>query len=100
MQRPLHPLRLLTLAGLMALPAVEVKCVASTSGDAILSPENQHQLITDWGYDIKEGGKAAGLTATFAKTIFVTDGMTCLRLPLYGDTVNPAHPSSGLVITS
>ena len=26
--------------------------------------------------------------------------MTCLRLPIYGDSVNPAHPSSGVVIGS
>src|SRR5712671_4681909 len=100
MHRPPHPFLRLLFAFLRALLLAEVKCLASTSGDAIISPENQRQLITDWGYDIKEGGKAAGLTPSFAQTIFVTDGMTCLRLPIYGDTGNPAHPSSGVVIAS
>lgn len=70
------------------------------SGDTVISPEDQRQLITDWGYDIKEGGKAAGLTPAYAQSLFQTDNMTCLRLAVYGGSVFPAHPASGTIIAS
>jgi len=73
---------------------------ASTGGDAIIYPNTAGQLITGWGYDIKEGGKAAGVTPDYARTLFVTNRMNCLRIPIYGDASDPAHPSSGVVIGS
>ena len=73
---------------------------ASTGGDAIIYPDTTGQLITGWGYDIKEGGKAAGVTPEYAQILFVTNGMNCLRIPIYGDANDPAHPSSGVVIGS
>ncbi len=75
-------------------------CLGNTPGDALISPENRRQFITDWGYDIKEAGKAAGLTPSLALQLFVTNGMTCLRIPIYGDSVDPAHPAAGTVIGS
>jgi O-glycosyl hydrolase len=82
------------------VPLATPDLCANTPGDAIISPENQHQFISDWGYDIKQGGKAAALTPALAQTLFLTDGMTCLRLPIYGDSVKPAHPAGGVVIAS
>jgi O-glycosyl hydrolase len=73
---------------------------ASTGGDAIIYSSNSAQLITGWGYDIKEGGKAAGVTPAYARTLFVTNRMNCLRIPIYGDASDPAHPSAGVVIGS
>ena len=73
---------------------------AATGGDAVIYPDSTGQLITGWGYDIKEGGKASGLTAAYARALFVTNRMNCLRLPIYGDASNPAHPAPGAVVGS
>lgn len=73
---------------------------AATGGDALIDPNMTGQLITGWGYDIKEGGKAAGVTPGYARMLFVTNKMNCLRIPIYGDASDPAHPSSGVVIGS
>lgn len=90
-------IRLLTQ---VALTFVAISADATTGGDAIIAPENQRQIITDWGFDIKEGGKAAALTSSLAQSVFVNDGMTLLRLPIYGNISVPAHPAPGVVVGS
>ncbi len=92
--------RCFAAAILSVAPLVPLSGSAATGGDAIIDPTMQGQLITGWGYDIKEGGKAAGVTPDYAQTLFVTDRMNCLRIPIYGDAADPAHPSSGVVIGS
>jgi O-glycosyl hydrolase len=72
----------------------------AVAGKIMLYPEEQRQLISDWGYDIKQDGKAGALSPEFARTLFVEDRMTCLRLPIYGDIRHPAHPADGQVIAS
>jgi hypothetical protein len=76
------------------------RLVAATGGGAIIYPDTQKQLITDWGYDIKQEGKASGLTPSYAQTLFVTDKMTCLRLPILGTDAAPAHPADGVIVES
>lgn len=51
------------------------------------------------GYDIKQDGKAAKLTASLAGKLFGTDqdNMNLLRVPIYG---NAGHPSDGSVAAS
>ena len=71
--------------------------LAKTDGDAVIDPEAQKQLITDFGYDIKQPGKAEDLTPELAQAIFVTDKFTCLRVPIWGDVKHPAHPADGQV---
>ncbi len=71
-----------------------------TNGVAIIQPEDQRQLITDWAYDIKDASRISGVTPSYAQTLFVTDHMTCLRVPIYGNISTPAHPSSGTVVSS
>ncbi|MCX7012346.1 MAG: hypothetical protein NTW86_07255 [Candidatus Sumerlaeota bacterium] len=74
--------------------------LAKTDGDAIIDPDARTQLITDWGYDIKQPGKAETLTPEFAQSLFVDDKMTCLRVPIWGDVKHPAHPADGEVVES
>ncbi len=93
------PVFLLVTLGLLLAEAGQAQS-AGTGGDAIINPRITGQLITTWGYDIKENGKAAGLTPAYALTLFVTNKMNCLRLPIYGDAGHPAHPSAGVVIGS
>jgi hypothetical protein len=65
-----------------------------------LEPGKTRQRITDWGYDIKEGGKAEVLTPEYARELFIEDRMTCLRIPIYGDEPHPAHPADGKILES
>jgi O-glycosyl hydrolase len=74
--------------------------VSAVPAAITIQTEDQRQLITDWGYDIKQSGKAAALTPAVAQDLFVTDRMSILRIPIYGDIVRPAHPASGTVIGS
>jgi O-glycosyl hydrolase len=55
-------------------------------------------VITDFGYDVKQPGKAKAFTAEDAKNIFGTDDFTCLRIPIWGDVKHPAHPTPGKII--
>jgi O-glycosyl hydrolase len=64
-----------------------------------IQPESPKQLITGWGYDIK-GVSGYTVTPAYAQTLFVTDRMGVLRLPIWGDAANPAHPSPGVVVAS
>ena len=52
-------------------------------------------IITDFGYDVKQPGKAKSFGAEDAKNIFGADGFTCLRIPIWGDVNHPAHPAPG-----
>jgi hypothetical protein len=70
-----------------------------TNGFVTVSPESQTQLITDWGYDIK-GVSGNTVTPDYARTLFVTDHMSLLRVPIWGNIGNPAHPSAGVVVGS
>ncbi len=55
-------------------------------------------IITDFGYDVKQPGKAQSFSAEDAKYIFGTDGFTCLRIPIWGDVRRPAHPAPGKIV--
>ena len=91
----------LALVLLFALCSLDVRAtVESPDADVLINPDKQGELITDWGYDIKENGKADHLTPELAQNLFVEDKMTCLRLPIYGDAQHPAHPADGKVIES
>jgi len=72
-------------------------CFAAREQDAVIYPATQQQVITDWGYDIKQPGKAKGLTPVFSQTIFISDKFTCLRVPIYAYA---AHPKQGQVVDS
>ena len=86
---------------LLALTSLAQRAKGQQSnGDAVIYPASQKQQIVDWGYDVKQGGKAAGLTPEFAKALFVEDGMTCLRVPIWGDVKHPAHPADGPIVDS
>ena len=63
-----------------------------TNGFVAIQPETQAQLINGWGFDIK-GTSGNNVTPDYAQTLFVTDKMNILRVPIYG----AAHPSSGTV---
>ncbi len=70
----------------------------TTRGPILVTSESPLQKITDWGYDIKQRGKAAALDATLAEEVFVEDGMTVLRIPVlagesWGQT--SGHPRPG-----
>jgi hypothetical protein len=54
--------------------------VSAVPAAITIQTEDQRQLITDWGYDIKQSGKAAALTPAVAQDLFVTD-----------PDVHPAH---------
>jgi O-glycosyl hydrolase len=54
--------------------------------------------VTDFGYDVKQPGKAKSFSAEDAKNIFGTDGFTCLRIPIWGDVNHPAHPAPGKIV--
>ncbi|MEJ6951452.1 glycoside hydrolase family 30 protein [Natronospora cellulosivora (SeqCode)] len=55
--------------------------------DAIIYINSEKHIITDWGYDIKgindTGNRANSLTEEYAKKLFVEDGMTLLRVPIF-----------------
>jgi O-glycosyl hydrolase len=89
------------LVALLAVSSISARATLDATDDgAIIYPDKQRQLITDWGYDIKEDGKADHLTPDLAQTLFIEDKMTCLRIPIYGDSAHPAHPSGGEVVES
>jgi hypothetical protein len=68
-----------------------------THAQITVYPEVQDQTITDWGYDIKQPGKAAGLGNARINQVFIGDGMSVLRLPV---RARDAHPSEGVVTAS
>ncbi len=68
-------------------------------GSVSIQPEDEAQLITDWGFDIK-GTSGNNVTPSYAQTLFVTDRMSILRVPIWGTASDPAHPSSGVVLAS
>jgi O-glycosyl hydrolase len=70
-----------------------------TNGFVSVAPESRAQLITDWGFDIK-GTSGYNLTPAYAQTLYVTNHMTMLRVPIHGETNNPAHPAAGVIIGS
>ena len=72
----------------------------TTTGPILVTAESPRQKITDWGYDIKQGGKAAALDASVAAEIFLDDDMTILRIPIlagayWGETAG--HPAPGQI---
>lgn len=83
-----------------------VACVLSanapgtTNGPILVTAESPLQKITDWGYDIKQGGKAAALDASLATEVFVDTDMTILRIPIlagafWGEAAG--HPAPGQI---
>ncbi|MEJ6951459.1 glycoside hydrolase [Natronospora cellulosivora (SeqCode)] len=68
------------------------------NGDAIIYPETEKHLITDWGFDIKGLGdmadRANQLTEDFARKLFVEDGMNVLRVPIFAAL---GHPEPGVI---
>lgn len=71
-----------------------VPIMAQTGGDIIVHPHIQKQLFTDWGYDIKQPGKAVALSNNLINQIFIGDGMDVLRVPVYA---RDGHPAEGIV---
>ncbi len=67
---------------------------------AVIYPEIQGQLIDGWGFDIKWYAKALDITRRYARTLFVDDRMTTLRVAIQGEDNRPAHPEPGMVIES
>lgn len=67
---------------------------AQTGGAITVFPHIKKQTITDWGYDIKQPGKAAALSNQLINSIFVQDGMMVLRIPVYA---RDGHPAEGVV---
>lgn len=65
--------------------------------DVTIDPDHQKQLIANWGFDVKQPGKARIVTPEFAHQLFVDDKMTILRVPIYGNASQPSHPSEGTV---
>jgi O-glycosyl hydrolase len=75
----------------------------TTSGPILVTAESPRQEITDWGYDIKQRGKAAALDASRAAEVFGDDGMTLLRIPILAGAVwgqSSGHPRPGEINTS
>ena len=70
-----------------------------TNGYVTVQPEDQAQIITGWGFDIK-GISGYNVTPGYAQELFANDRMNILRVPIWGNTNNPAHPSAGMVIGS
>ncbi|MCC2685694.1 MAG: Carbohydrate binding module (family 6), partial [Paenibacillaceae bacterium] len=85
------------LTVVLAVGLIPYGAMANTTGRIKITAESLSQKITDWGYDIKQGGKATGLTTARAQEVFVTDGMDILRIPIYAAL---AHPSNGTVTGS
>src|ERR1700748_3839227 len=81
----------------LIIPALLITAFPGWAADVTIHPDEQKQLISEWGFDIKQPGKAALVTPAFARTLFVRDKMTCLRVPIYGDEPHPAHPADGQV---
>ena len=88
----------------LAFSAAILACLLSsaafgtTSGPILVTAESPRQEITDWGYDIKQRGKAAALDASLAAEVFVDDGMTLLRIPILAGRFwgrASGHPSPG-----
>lgn len=71
-----------------------VPLMAQTGGEIIVYPHIQKQLFTDWGYDIKQPGKAVALSNNLISQIFIGDGMDVLRVPVYA---RDGHPAEGVV---
>ncbi|MCX7015738.1 MAG: hypothetical protein NTW86_24830, partial [Candidatus Sumerlaeota bacterium] len=88
----------IAIVGLLLLPIAPHAASKGTGGDAVVYPDSLGAEITDWGYDIKQPGKAALLTPQLARDLFVTDQLTCLRVAIYGDKLAPAHPGPGVVV--
>jgi O-glycosyl hydrolase len=78
-------------------PDLAEEANAVTNGRIIVAPNARHHKINGWGYDIKEGSKAAQLDETLAREIFVDDKMSILRVPIYARI---GHPSAGSVDAS
>jgi O-glycosyl hydrolase len=72
--------------------------VTSNSEEIVIKAAAGGRLITDFGYDVKQPGKAQAFDANDAKAIFKHDGFTCLRVPIWGDVNQPAHPAPGVVV--
>ena len=92
--RPRLKLRIVAMPSAFACLGLPPGATA-VAGKIMLYPEEQRQPISDWGYDIKQDGKAAALGPEFARTLFVEDRMTCLRLPIYGNLGQPPGGSRG-----
>ena len=74
--------------------------VAQTGGDAIIYPNKKvGKQIDHFYYDVKNGGATVHNT-TKANDLYVSDDMNGIRIPIYGNEKNPAHPSAGVVVES
>lgn len=95
------------LAGVLSASGAEVEPAKAGQGNPIkprqaveivIQAATTRPIITDFGYDVKQPGKAKAFTAEDAKDIFGTDGFTCLRIPIWGDVAHPAHPAAGKIV--
>lgn len=90
---------LASLLVLLMLPLAS-QAVGKSLNDVLIAPDKQGAKITDWGYDIKEPGRDKLLTPALANDIFMSDQLTVLRVAIFGDDPNPAHPRPGVVVES
>jgi O-glycosyl hydrolase len=95
------------LAGVLSASGAEAERTKAGQSDPIkpqqpveivIHADATRPVITDFGYDVKQPGKAKAFTAEDAKIIFGTDGFTCLRIPIWGDVKHPAHPAPGKIV--
>lgn len=86
------------LAGVLVANGAEVE--SSRPVGIMIHAAAVRPVITDFGYDIKQPGKAQAFTAEDAKNVFGTDGFTCLRIPIWGDVKRSAHPAPGKIVAS
>ncbi|MBP6386522.1 MAG: T9SS type A sorting domain-containing protein [Pseudarcicella sp.] len=67
------------------------------NSEILVHPEVLKHSMTHWGYDIKQPGKAVGLTNANILKVFVEDKMNMVRIPFYP---RAGHPSLGVVTES
>jgi O-glycosyl hydrolase len=88
------------LAATVAACLFSADASSTTNGPILITAESPHQEITDWGYDIKQRGKAAALDTSLASELFVDAGMTVLRIPILAGAFwgeEAGHQGSGQI---
>src|SRR5690606_12769771 len=55
---------------------------------AKIFPKSRRQMITTWGHDIKQEGRAANLTVSACRQIFQDGRFNILRIPFYSAAHN------------
>ena len=81
----------------LALLAPFTALAVTPPGTVQVDPAAQGPLIAHWGYDIKQVSKIAGLTPNHARNVFVKDNMNALRVSVWGNINQPAHPGPGQI---